>query len=224
MKAFVLLVSAAGLAALAAFPGEGLGHRPTTLLLLVLLAGLAGSRPVRIARLRLELTASDPFVLVGLAAFGGLAAALTGLAGVIGATVGKGRRPAALRLGFNLAAVVLAAAAAAAAFAALGGETGTAVAVYILPLAAATAVYFICNTGLVAMAIALERRQPLVGTWASSFLWSCWSPIAALSAAVAMLAVIEATPLAGLALGIAPCWLLLTFYRAHAAEAVSTPS
>jgi PAS domain S-box-containing protein len=43
---------------------------------------------------------------------------------------------------------------------------------YVSPLVAAALVYFIVNTGLVAGAVALSSRQPLVHVWHKNFLWS----------------------------------------------------
>jgi diguanylate cyclase (GGDEF)-like protein/putative nucleotidyltransferase with HDIG domain len=54
------------------------------------------------------------------------------------------------------------------------------------PLVGAATVYFLLNTGLVATAIALSTRQPIVTTWNNNFLWSAPSYfVGALSAALA---------------------------------------
>ena len=215
---FVVAVDLAALAVLAALPPAGLGDRPGTLLLLIGLAGLAGVRPVRLPGLRHEITATHPFIFLALAALGPMPAALVAVAGVVGAAVGrKGPGPATIRFVFNLGAVCLSSVAASGAFLALGGRPDQTLVSLMLPLAAATVAYFVANTGLAAAAIALEKRQAFFSTWQVCFGWTAVSYFAGLALAAAMFAVLEVLVPWVLVLGLTSCWLLVLFYRAHAA-------
>ena len=121
------------------------------------------------------------------------------------------------RLIFNLAAVTVSVVAAAWVFGALGGSPGESLASLIIPLAAATVLYFGANTGLVATAISLDTGRRLFPTWRRSFLWTAPSYLTGLVLAVAMLAVVDASLWLCLALCVPPCWLLIAFYRSYAA-------
>jgi hypothetical protein len=186
-------------------------------LLVIGMAALVGVRPVRLPGLGHEITATHPFILLALAAFGSMAAVLVAVAGVVAAVLGRGRRSSAVHVAFNLGAVILSTVAASWLFLALGGVPGERLGALLLPLAAATTIYFVANTGLVAAAIALDKRKPFVATWRSSFLWSTTSYFVGLPLAVVLLAVLDTNALWLLALSIPPCWLLVCFYRAHAA-------
>ena len=74
---------------------------------------------------------------------------------------------------FSVASLVITVQASGLAFHLLGG-TGAAMTISAIarPLVAAATVYFLLNTGLVATAIALSTRTPIVGTWNNNFLWS----------------------------------------------------
>ena len=60
LKAMILAVNVAALVALMALPLPGLREQSGVALLLAGLAALAGARPVRIAGLRTEVTATHP--------------------------------------------------------------------------------------------------------------------------------------------------------------------
>ena len=88
---------------------------------------------------------------------------------------------------FSVASLVITVQASGLAFHLLGG-TGAAMTIDALakPLVGAATVYFLLNTGLVATAIALSTRTPIVSTWHNNFLWSAPSYfVGALSAAFA---------------------------------------
>ena len=74
---------------------------------------------------------------------------------------------------FSVASLVITVQASGLAFHLLGG-TGAAMTISAIarPLVGAATVYFLLNTGLVATAIALSTRTPIVGTWNNNFLWS----------------------------------------------------
>ncbi len=214
---FVLAVDVSALIVLALLPAGALDGRLSTLLLLVALAILAGARPVSIPHLRHEVTASHPFIFLALATAGPFAAALVAMAGVVGAAGGRKRRlPLTIHFVFNLGAVVLSAAAASVLFLVAGGRPGQAVPSLIFPLSAATAAYFMTNSGLVAGAIAVEKRQGLFSTWRTSFVWMAAPFATGLTLAIAMLAVMEIGTLWVLVLSLPPCWLMVMYYRAYA--------
>jgi hypothetical protein len=186
--------------------------------MLALLAGLMGARPIRIAALKSEFVATHPFVLCSLGSFGPLAAALADVAGVVGAAVARSTFPRPMRLAFNLGAVILATAASWGAFLTLGGLPGSGVVELLLPLAGAALAYFLVNTGLVALAVALEKRRALISTWRESFGWTTASHLTGLTLAVLLLVVLERLGPWALALGVPPCWLLATTYRIYRAR------
>ena len=212
----VLAVDVAALAALFVLPTTGFEERLGVLLLLAGLAALVGSRPVRISPLKLEMIPTHPFILVALAALGPMAAVLVSVAGVVAAAIGGGRRPKAIRLAFNLGAVILSTAGASWAFFGVGGGFSQALGALMLPLATATAAFFVINSGLVTAAITIEKSQAYFATWKRTFSWSPWSYLMGLTVAVAMLAALDVALIWALVLAVAPCWLLVCFYRSEA--------
>jgi signal transduction histidine kinase/ActR/RegA family two-component response regulator len=218
VQLYVALVCAAAAAAVIA-SASLLGHGPQgsagATLVVIALAGLAGSRPVRIESLRTELVASHPLVLCALAHGGPLAGMLSAIAGLSGTALRQGRKPLSLRLAFNLASVVLTTLTASWAFRALGGELGGPLLASFPPLVGATVAYFVVNTGLVTLVISLERDQPPLEVWRSNIQWTAISFFAGLTLAACLLLVLERVGPWGLALGIPPIWLLASFYRTH---------
>ncbi len=212
-------VGVIGVAAVATVLQFSLSHRwslPAVSLVVAGLAGLAGARPVRISSLRTELVATHPFVLCALARFGPWAGILAAIAGLWGATIHQGgRRPGSIRTLFNLGSVVLTTAAAFHTFHALGGVVGGPVVRQFGPLLGASVAYFVVNTGLVAVVIALDKRQPLVQVWRSNLGWTTVSFFSGLTLAACLLFVLERLPVWGLALGIPPALLISSFYRSH---------
>lgn len=186
------------------------------ILLLALAAALAGSRPVRIPSLRIDVQPIHPFVLLAIALSGAGGAAIVGVAGLLGAAAGRRPRPRPLRLAFNLTVSVISTTAAAWMAELAGGRPEAAAEEWIWPLAVAAATYFVVGTGLVAAAIAIERSQGYLATWNRSLKWTVLPYALGYTVAVAALAVGEFSLFAGLAVTIAPCWCLLLVYRAEA--------
>jgi hypothetical protein len=91
----------------------------------------------------------------------------------------------------------------------------------ILPLGAATAAYFVANTGLLSVAIALEKRQTFICTWRTSFSWSPVSYLCGFAVAVAVLAAIDNIAVWTLVFALPMCWLLTVFHRSHAANVLA---
>ena len=207
----VLALLALGLAAQDGWPAD-----LSKFTLIAVLAALSGLRPVRFARSKTELTATHPFVLLAVAVSGPLEAMLVALIGLTGVLLRPGRRFVMQRTAFNTGAVILASAAASSAFLATGGRVGVSLWSAFGPLAAATAAYFLVNTGLVSIAVALHQRTSIVEVWRESFQWTAVSYFTGLTLAAAMIGALQSWGLWVLALASPPCWLLLAFYKAHA--------
>jgi hypothetical protein len=195
-----------------------LGIAPPRTLLLVVTAAVVACKPVRISRLRIELVAFHPFVLMAFGLSGIRAAVIVALAGLLAAALSRKPKPAWYRLLFNLGAITFATVTAGMVFVGIGGKPGAAAAVLVWPLAAAALTFFLASTGLVAAAISLEMHQGYLVTWKRSLLWTIWSNVAGASIAVAGLALFGPSPLAAIVVSTAPCWLLVLFYRAEAAR------
>lgn len=73
---------------------------------------------------------------------------------------------------FSVAALVVTVAGAGHAFTLLSGSGPDPVTAVARPLVGAATVYFLLNTGLIAVAIALVSRQAVVTIWQTNFLWS----------------------------------------------------
>jgi signal transduction histidine kinase len=218
LRTFVLAVAAAALVAPVLLPrGETTGQLATVALLAALTA-LVGARPVEISALGTKLTATHPFELCAMAAFGPLAGAIVSASGVLGATAGQRKRFDGLRLTFNLGVIVLANSAGAAVFVLLGGRFGSPVLEVLGPLTGATAAYFIVNTGLVAVVISIEKSQGFFDTWSRSFLWTTVSFFSGLTLAAGLLTLLQLLGPWALALGVPPAWLLFAFHRAYKAR------
>jgi signal transduction histidine kinase len=188
---------------------------PAATVLVAALAALAGSRPVFIPAFRSSFTATHPFVFLALAGLGPFEAVLVAAAGVAGLLFGKRRPKVGYRFAFNVASVMLTTALASWAYGRAGGVPGGALLAEFWPLTAAAAAYFLANTGLLSVAISLERGSSVLAVWREGFLWSAASYFAGLTLATVLLALFEAFGPWSLALGIPPCWLLVAFYETH---------
>jgi signal transduction histidine kinase len=211
----VVAVDLCAIAAIALGVAYDRGDDTNVFVLVAALAALAGARPVRFPRFKTELTATHPFVLLAVATLGPLEAMIVGLVGLTGVIFRPGRKLSLIRTAFNLGSVVLAAAVAAWWYFVTGGVVGGSLWTSFGPLAAATAAYFLVNTGLVTLAISFQQRTPFLVVWRESFEWTAVSYFTGLTLAACMLAALKQWGPWVLALGIPPCSLLLAFYRAH---------
>ena len=165
LKAYVVFVVLAALAMLALFPATGLKENIGTFLTLLVLVLLLGTRPVRIRSLRIQVAALDLFILSALLMLDPMTAPLVALIGVVTAVFGPGRRPLSLRTAFNLGMVPLSASLGAVTYVRMVGGSTEPVTQDLLPLIVASAVYFLANTILAAIAIAMESRSNLFSVW-----------------------------------------------------------
>ncbi|MBD3868139.1 MAG: response regulator [Acidobacteria bacterium] len=215
LRVFILGIFLLALAVSVFLPRPDIGQDPYALLLILVLALVAGARPIRIPAIRTEVSASDPFVFTAVAYVGGLPAVAASMLAVLGAAVVRQPKPKADKLLFNLATLMLSTACASAAFHALGGTVGGKSLGQIGPLILAATAYFFVNTLLVAMVIRIDTGNPFLSTWFRSGLWTGLSTYTGLTLAVCLLMLLNVMGPIGLALGIPPCWLLITFYRTH---------
>jgi diguanylate cyclase (GGDEF)-like protein len=117
---------------------------------------------------------------------------------------------------FSMASLVISVQAAGAAFHALGGIAGLAsmpLAAMSKPLLGAAGAYFLCNTALVATAIAFSTHQNVLKVWNENFLWSAPSYFVGAVAAAGVSIVVGGTTNYWIALLAAPP-LYLT-YRSY---------
>jgi hypothetical protein len=218
LKAFVAAVVVLGLAALTLVAVRGFEGQALSALMFILLALVAGSRPVQIPGTRCRINATQPLILAALGVAGPLAAGLVAIVGVAASALGGKPPPATLKLAFNLGAVSLSAVIASACFLALERLPGSDPLAILFPLAAAAAVYFLANTGLVAAVVSVAEGQGLARTWRGSCLWTIPSYLMGLLVAAAVIIVWDSSLLWAVLLGLPPCWLLVKYYRERAAS------
>jgi signal transduction histidine kinase/CheY-like chemotaxis protein len=94
-----------------------------------------------------------------------------------------------------------------------GGAVGPDASVLVKPLVGAIATYFICNTGLVAGAIALSTGRSLFRVWHDDFLWSGPSFMVAGTAGAIAAVVIDRGEVWKAVLMLAPIYLTYSTYR-----------
>ncbi len=218
LTVYVSTVGVAGLLALVASGWQRSVCSPWLLLLLTGLAALAGARPVRFPRQKTELTVTHPFIFLAYAACGTFAAAVVATGGLSSVLVTQARRGRWLRLSFNAGSVLLATIVAGWAYELAGGTTSGRLREDVAPLLFAAGIFFVLNTSFVTLAIAIERRHPLLAVWRESFLWTAASYFSGVSLAAVLLLALEHLGPWSLALGIPPGWLLVEFYKSHRAR------
>jgi signal transduction histidine kinase len=142
-------------------------------------------------------------------------AVLIAAAGVWTQCTYKARRPYPLyRTLFSIAAEVLTMAATGAAFAQLGGNAAPPQFAGIArPLVGAIATYFMLNTALVAVAIALSSGRSIVAVWVNDFMWSGASFMVAGSAGAMAALVVARDEAWKAALLMAPIYLTYRTYE-----------
>jgi diguanylate cyclase (GGDEF)-like protein/putative nucleotidyltransferase with HDIG domain len=176
-RLYVASVLGAGALTLALSPPRSIPH-PFLFVALLLCSSLASALKVNLPLATSGSTMSVSYVVdfVSLLLLG---ANLTMIVGAVSAwsqcTFRTQARSSPYRTLFSMASLVLTVKAAGAAYAWLGG--GLPLGQYSIldipkPLVGAATMYFVCNTALVATAIALSTRQSLLRVWNENFLWS----------------------------------------------------
>lgn len=203
------LVASTVLIWLVAAHGAGSLAAPLPAAALVLGSALVALVPVRIPALRIDVNATQPFVLCAAAAAGPLAAVAADVAGVLTSAYGRQRRPAALHLAYNVAAVVICSAAAWSAYASIVSWAPETSGAHLLGLLAAGAVHYAVNVGLVALALAWELGASVRTRIRGTLSWTAAPAFASVPAAALMLAAISFSPLLSVAVGVVAAWLLV---------------
>lgn len=116
---------------------------------------------------------------------------------------------------FSMATLVVTVAGAGLAFTLLSGPGPDAVTAVARPLVGAATVYFLLNTVLIAVAIALASRQPIVATWHTNFLWSAPSYFVGAGAAAVAAWTINRVGFWLAPLTFAPIYLTYRTYRIY---------
>src|SRR5882724_11057322 len=117
---------------------------------------------------------------------------------------------------FSVASLVITVQAAGLAFHLLGGnQSAMSISVLARPLVGAATVYFLLNTGLVATAIALSTRTPIVSTWHNNFLWSAPSYFVGAGSAALAAAFVEHAGYWVAPLTFAPLYLTYRTYKVY---------
>jgi signal transduction histidine kinase/CheY-like chemotaxis protein len=215
VKAFIVAVDVVAVLAILTLPMGEFTRNPVALFLLCSLALVSGSRPIRIPKLRTEISASDPFVYTAIAVLGGLPAVVANVCAILGAALLRRPRPKLDKILFNLGSLSLTTVAGYWVFRLCGGAVGEPFATLILPLAAGTTVYFLLNTVLVTSVITLDQGGSFVVNWRQSGLWTGISTYTGLTLAGCLLLILDFLGPGGLVLGVPPCWLLVKFYQTH---------
>jgi diguanylate cyclase (GGDEF)-like protein/PAS domain S-box-containing protein len=118
---------------------------------------------------------------------------------------------------FNISSVLVTVQAAGLAYSLAGGTVGQVVWPDIAtPLGAATFVFFLVNSGSVAVAVALSTSQPVAYVWLHDFIWGAPSYFVAAGAAVLAAIAVNRSAYAFIPLAAAPIYLSYLAYQAYA--------
>jgi PAS domain S-box-containing protein len=224
-RAFLAAVILAGSFALALSLME-LSARPLALewLMLVVLTGVSGWATLRLRAVPASFSISDTFTIAAALLFGPAAGAVTVAVDALMMSLrlaAGGRQPAAVRVLFNVTVPALTMWIAAQVFFSSAGvgplanAPGTIRGV-LVPLGLFALLYFVLNTGLVATAVALERRANVVSIWRDHFapLWLTYFGGASLAAVFVLMTVAQVIDLSALMLVLPLVVVLHLAYRA----------
>ncbi len=206
-RVYLWAVPVAGLLTLVWAVRDLAAHPPSNYwIALTVLTGLTGSFTVKIPGMVARLSVSEPFVFASAMLFGPAAGTVTV---AIDACVMSLRLMPALRtphrILFNIGTLVVSVAISAAAFFRLAGidprtPQYPSVDSFIWPLYVFTTLCFVTNSGLVAVALSIERRTSAFAIWRQQFMWLSVNYFA--GASVAALIVIYARTVDPAILGI----------------------
>jgi diguanylate cyclase (GGDEF)-like protein len=216
---FVYGVAAAGLAALAVSAGQQPLDRWPELLLFFTLCALAQVMPVPIFA-NTTISVAFALTLASLVYMGPAAAVWVNLGSALVMCFRPRRKPLE-KMAFNVGALSLTAFAAGRLYTLAGGLPEPALSDWALlaPSFAAIVVYFLLNSGLLAMAIALTTRQPVLAVWNASYRWLAPSYVGLGLVGFGMAVAYRATGLLGLAIFAVPLAIAWYAFKLYAAEA-----
>jgi diguanylate cyclase (GGDEF)-like protein/putative nucleotidyltransferase with HDIG domain len=181
-KIYIALVLGSGLAGLAMQLAHFHSVDPFIFWLYFLVTVLTSGLKVRLPAVLATLSVNFLFILVGIAMFGMPEAILLAVAGTLVQCLWKPRvPPRAIQVAFSACSVVLAVMAAHTVFhGPLEPILGD---MHPLLLGVAAIVYFMVNTVLVGIVIALTERKPIFETWYTTYFWMLTYHLAAASVA-----------------------------------------
>jgi hypothetical protein len=214
LRLYVAAIVVAAGVAIALLPAGSTRVDMLALTVLILLSVVAGARPVRFVGKGNEITATHSAIICSLVVLGAIPALLTATAGLVSSLAVRQRRAKTIRIIFNCAGVLFSTAVAAHLFFALGGVPGEIRQTLFWPLFAATAAYYVLNTGLVSMAVALERGLSFRKVW-DGLRWTAPSYLTGGILALGLVAAYDYQGPLGLAFGLPPIWVLLNFYSTY---------
>lgn len=210
-----LIIFALGVAVTVSLAPQGVAFGWEAWQILPLLAFLAGLFPARFGGLRINVTTTHPFVFCAMVVAGPVGAVTADLAGLAGALIGRRKRPVPMHLVFNLGLVTLCATCASAIFTQLGGKAAGDLAGIVGPLFGASIVYFLVNSWLVSIAIAVETRTQLMEVWRRSTIWTALPFLAGVSSSLAITGVFRGPLIWVLVTAIPPVALIAVFCRQY---------
>jgi PAS domain S-box-containing protein len=192
-------------------------------LMLVALTGVSGWATLRLRAIPASFSISDTFTIAAALLFGPAAGAVTVSADALVMSLrlaAGGRQPARVRVLFNVTVPALTMWIAAQVFFTTAGvgplahQPGT-IRRVLAPLGLFALLYFVLNTGLVATAVALERRASLISIWRNHFapLWLTYFGGASLASVFVLMAVAQVIDLSALMLVLPLVVVLHLAYR-----------
>jgi diguanylate cyclase (GGDEF)-like protein len=216
---FVYGVAAAGMAALGLCAGQLPLERWPELLLFFVLCALAQVMPVPIFA-NTTISVAFAVTIASLVYMGPAAAVWVNLGSALVMCFRPRRKPLE-KMVFNVGALSLTAFAAGRLYEAAGGVPEPALSDWDLlaPSFAAIVLYFLLNSGLVATAIALTTRQPVMAVWNSNSRWLAPSYVGLGLVGFGMAVAYRATGLLGLAIFVVPLAIAWYAFKLYAAEA-----
>jgi PAS domain S-box-containing protein len=193
-------------------------------LMLVALTGVSGWATLRLRAIPASFSISDTFTIAAALLFGPAAGAVTVAVDALVMSVrlaAGGRQPAPVRVLFNVTVPALTMWIAAQVFFTSAGVgplahgPGT-IRRVLAPLGLFALLYFVLNTGLVATAVALERRANVISIWRAHFapLWLTYFGGASLAGVFVLMAVAQVIDLSALMLVLPLVVVLHLAYRA----------
>jgi putative nucleotidyltransferase with HDIG domain len=204
LAVYVRLVSVAGAAAVA-YSLVGLLHAPHPIewMVFAVLAILAGAFTLNIASIEASISIADTFFISSALLFGPAPATIA--VAVDSLLQSSRKRYDWSRIAFNTAAPALSLWVAAQAFFLVSGTgplsvTDAPLGRLTAPLLGLAAVYFILNSGLIAVAVALHNRQSAFQIWREHFLWLGLGYFAAASVAMCVILIIRQVGLGAVAM------------------------
>jgi len=195
----------------------------TTWFVLLGLTIVTGWSTLRMRYIPISFSISDTFTIAAALLFGPAAGTVVVVidALVMSLRIARGSSGMAVRVVFNAASTALAMWAAATAFFVMSGTGPLAthpgsIGELIGPLALFAALYFLLNTGMVAIAVSYERHTPVLSVWRAhlSALWLTYFGGAAIAGVLVLLTVSRVVNLTTLALVLPLLFILHVTYKA----------